>query len=211
MRHLHALQKPLPCFCMPLHDDAPCLTMPPLAALQVKRKRKNVGSVKIVVAGCVAQQEGEAMLRRVPEVDIVMGQCNKPGGRRKGGRGIRGWGSVCKDRSQGVWQLSGVRGRGTSGTGALDVQGGGGCMSAALGESTCWMHSRVLHSCCYAPNPLPASIPAALYPQGLSSPTRLRHCWTALKRARCWQQSTSRWEIGAGVGGRDVPGRGHQG
>ena len=40
---------------------------------QAKRKRSNVGSVKIVVAGCVAQQEGQAMLRRVPEVDIVMG------------------------------------------------------------------------------------------------------------------------------------------
>lgn len=40
---------------------------------QAKRKRSDVGSVKIVVAGCVAQQEGEAMLRRVPEVDIVMG------------------------------------------------------------------------------------------------------------------------------------------
>ena len=32
-----------------------------------------MGSVKIIVAGCVAQQEGEALLRRVPEVDIVMG------------------------------------------------------------------------------------------------------------------------------------------
>eukprot|EP00195_Chlamydomonas_chlamydogama_P011550 CAMPEP_0202907068 /NCGR_PEP_ID=MMETSP1392-20130828/41192_1 /ASSEMBLY_ACC=CAM_ASM_000868 /TAXON_ID=225041 /ORGANISM="Chlamydomonas chlamydogama, Strain SAG 11-48b" /LENGTH=553 /DNA_ID=CAMNT_0049595811 /DNA_START=24 /DNA_END=1685 /DNA_ORIENTATION=+ len=40
---------------------------------QAKRKRSNVGEVKIVVAGCVAQQEGEAMLRRVPEVDVVMG------------------------------------------------------------------------------------------------------------------------------------------
>ena len=40
---------------------------------QAKRKRSDVGSVKIVVAGCVAQQEGETMLRRVPEVDIVMG------------------------------------------------------------------------------------------------------------------------------------------
>ncbi|GAX83790.1 hypothetical protein CEUSTIGMA_g11215.t1 [Chlamydomonas eustigma] len=40
---------------------------------QAKRKREKVGDVKIVVAGCVAQQEGQAMLRRVPEVDIVMG------------------------------------------------------------------------------------------------------------------------------------------
>jgi tRNA-2-methylthio-N6-dimethylallyladenosine synthase len=27
----------------------------------------------IVVAGCVARQEGEALLRRAPEVDLVMG------------------------------------------------------------------------------------------------------------------------------------------
>ena len=30
-------------------------------------------NLKIVVAGCVAQQEGEALLRRVPELDLVMG------------------------------------------------------------------------------------------------------------------------------------------
>jgi hypothetical protein len=37
-------------------------------------KRKRAGEdVVIVVAGCVAQQEGEALLRRVPEVDLVMG------------------------------------------------------------------------------------------------------------------------------------------
>jgi len=30
--------------------------------------------MKIVVAGCVAQQEGEQLLRRVPEVDLVMGE-----------------------------------------------------------------------------------------------------------------------------------------
>lgn len=37
-------------------------------------KRKRDGDdVAIVVAGCVAQQEGEALLRRVPEVDLVMG------------------------------------------------------------------------------------------------------------------------------------------
>lgn len=37
-------------------------------------KRKREGKdVTIVVAGCVAQQEGEALLRRVPEVDLVMG------------------------------------------------------------------------------------------------------------------------------------------
>ena len=40
---------------------------------QAKRKRANVRDVKIVVAGCVAQQEGQQLLRRVPEVDIVMG------------------------------------------------------------------------------------------------------------------------------------------
>lgn len=33
----------------------------------------HMGDLKIVVAGCVAQQEGAALLRRVPEVDLVMG------------------------------------------------------------------------------------------------------------------------------------------
>jgi len=37
-----------------------------------KRKREG-DDVVIVVAGCVAQQEGEALLRRAPEVDLVMG------------------------------------------------------------------------------------------------------------------------------------------
>lgn len=37
-----------------------------------KRKREGE-NVAIVVAGCVAQQEGEALLRKVPEVDLVMG------------------------------------------------------------------------------------------------------------------------------------------
>jgi len=32
-----------------------------------------MGELKIVVAGCVASQEGEALLRRVPELDLVMG------------------------------------------------------------------------------------------------------------------------------------------
>lgn len=37
-------------------------------------KRKREGEdVTIVVAGCVAQQEGESLLRRCPEVDLVMG------------------------------------------------------------------------------------------------------------------------------------------
>ena len=37
-------------------------------------KRKREGKdVTIVVAGCVAQQEGESLLRRAPEVDLVMG------------------------------------------------------------------------------------------------------------------------------------------
>ena len=29
--------------------------------------------LKIVVAGCMAKQTGETLLRRVPEVDIIMG------------------------------------------------------------------------------------------------------------------------------------------
>lgn len=37
-------------------------------------KRKRDGEdVTIVVAGCVAQQEGQSLLRRVPEIDLVMG------------------------------------------------------------------------------------------------------------------------------------------
>ena len=36
------------------------------------RKRKGE-KVAVVVAGCVAQQEGEALIRRVPEIDVVMG------------------------------------------------------------------------------------------------------------------------------------------
>ncbi|NJM00124.1 MAG: tRNA (N6-isopentenyl adenosine(37)-C2)-methylthiotransferase MiaB [Synechococcaceae cyanobacterium SM2_3_2] len=39
---------------------------------QAQRKRQDP-SLKIVVAGCVAQQEGDRLLRRVPEVDLVMG------------------------------------------------------------------------------------------------------------------------------------------
>jgi MiaB/RimO family radical SAM methylthiotransferase len=37
-----------------------------------KRKREGE-NVTIVVAGCVAQQEGRALLRRAPEIDLVMG------------------------------------------------------------------------------------------------------------------------------------------
>ncbi|WP_448525242.1 tRNA (N6-isopentenyl adenosine(37)-C2)-methylthiotransferase MiaB [Parathermosynechococcus lividus] len=39
---------------------------------QAKRKHQNP-NLTLVVAGCVAQQEGEQLLRRVPEVDLVMG------------------------------------------------------------------------------------------------------------------------------------------
>ena len=39
---------------------------------QVQRKRRNP-HLTLVVAGCLAQQEGERLLRRVPEVDLVMG------------------------------------------------------------------------------------------------------------------------------------------
>jgi len=39
---------------------------------QALRKRSNP-ALTLVVAGCVAQQEGEALLRRVPELDLVMG------------------------------------------------------------------------------------------------------------------------------------------
>ncbi|AHJ28212.1 tRNA (N6-isopentenyl adenosine(37)-C2)-methylthiotransferase MiaB [Nodularia spumigena CS-584] len=39
---------------------------------QAKRKQEEPG-LTLIVAGCVAQQEGEALLRRVPELDLVMG------------------------------------------------------------------------------------------------------------------------------------------
>ena len=39
---------------------------------QAKRKHKKP-SLKLIVAGCLAQQEGESLLRRVPELDLVMG------------------------------------------------------------------------------------------------------------------------------------------
>ena len=39
---------------------------------QARRKRDNP-ALTLVVAGCVAQQEGAALLRRVPELDLVMG------------------------------------------------------------------------------------------------------------------------------------------
>jgi len=39
---------------------------------QAKRKHDRP-DLTLIVAGCVAQQEGEALLRRVPEVDLIMG------------------------------------------------------------------------------------------------------------------------------------------
>ena len=39
---------------------------------QARRKRQDP-RLTLVVAGCVAQQEGESLLRRVPELDLVMG------------------------------------------------------------------------------------------------------------------------------------------
>ncbi|MGG6267284.1 tRNA (N6-isopentenyl adenosine(37)-C2)-methylthiotransferase MiaB [Leptolyngbya sp. AN03gr2] len=39
---------------------------------QAQRKQENP-DITIVIAGCVAQQEGESLLRRVPELDLVMG------------------------------------------------------------------------------------------------------------------------------------------
>eukprot|EP00238_Polyblepharides_amylifera_P000159 CAMPEP_0196573302 /NCGR_PEP_ID=MMETSP1081-20130531/3227_1 /TAXON_ID=36882 /ORGANISM="Pyramimonas amylifera, Strain CCMP720" /LENGTH=344 /DNA_ID=CAMNT_0041890961 /DNA_START=147 /DNA_END=1181 /DNA_ORIENTATION=- len=44
------------------------------SALGRQAKRKHADpNLRIVVSGCVAQQEGETLLRRVPEVDLVMG------------------------------------------------------------------------------------------------------------------------------------------
>ena len=53
--------------------NGPCGDNPEMVSTQAKRKRQHMGDLKIVVAGCVAQQEGAALLRRVPEVDLVMG------------------------------------------------------------------------------------------------------------------------------------------
>ena len=39
---------------------------------QAKRKQVDP-NLTLIVAGCVAQQEGESLLRRVPELDLVMG------------------------------------------------------------------------------------------------------------------------------------------
>ncbi len=39
---------------------------------QAKRKQEQP-DLTLIVAGCVAQQEGEALMRRVPELDLVMG------------------------------------------------------------------------------------------------------------------------------------------
>jgi len=37
------------------------------------RRKKSDPNLKIIIAGCLAQQEGETLLRRVPEIDLVMG------------------------------------------------------------------------------------------------------------------------------------------
>jgi hypothetical protein len=39
----------------------------------VSARKRNGEAVAIVVTGCVAQQEGEELLRRVPEIDVVLG------------------------------------------------------------------------------------------------------------------------------------------
>ena len=62
--------------CTPCSPLSPCV-LPGLttsiSALQAKRKRQHMGDLKLVVAGCVAQQEGAQLLRRVPELDLVLG------------------------------------------------------------------------------------------------------------------------------------------
>lgn len=37
------------------------------------KRKQNGEDITIIVAGCVAQQEGQSLLRRVPEIDLVMG------------------------------------------------------------------------------------------------------------------------------------------
>ena len=46
-----------------------------------------MGSLKLVVAGCVAAQEGAALLRRVPELDLVMGPHHEERVEALGGEG----------------------------------------------------------------------------------------------------------------------------
>ena len=41
------------------------------------RRKRNGENVAIIVAGCVAQQEGERLLQRAPEVDLVMVSCGR--------------------------------------------------------------------------------------------------------------------------------------
>ncbi len=36
-------------------------------------RKRSLPNLKLVIAGCLAQQEGESLLRRVPELDLVMG------------------------------------------------------------------------------------------------------------------------------------------
>lgn len=61
-----------------MHPYCPCcrfsfsLTVFRYIGPHAKRKREGEDMV-IVVAGCVAQQEGHTLLRRAPEVDLVMG------------------------------------------------------------------------------------------------------------------------------------------
>lgn len=43
---------------------------------QVKRKQSKGEDLKLIVAGCVASQEGTNLIRRIPEIDIVMGNYN---------------------------------------------------------------------------------------------------------------------------------------
>ena len=39
---------------------------------QAKRKHK-IPELKLIIAGCLAQQEGASLLRKVPELDLIMG------------------------------------------------------------------------------------------------------------------------------------------
>jgi len=78
LAHLRTAYLPHP--TLPQSGPAPCsirekaeLKLYSALGKQAKRKRQHMGDLKIVVAGCVAAQEGQTLLRRVPEVDLVMG------------------------------------------------------------------------------------------------------------------------------------------
>ena len=67
-----------------------CISATNDGLVQAKRKRQQMGKVKIVVAGCVASQEGATLLRRVPEVRPCHGPSPRESDTRPTGPGRPG-------------------------------------------------------------------------------------------------------------------------